>query len=264
MRSASTQPIALASPIIKAELKLTDAPLPGTMKFNDTQTAYCKTHTRPEVSIKVQKLVTLSAIAYDHVSAQYNLGSMYNQGLGVDKNFTKAAEWIEKAALEGDINAQYALGNFYILGRGVDQNISEAFEWYLKAALQGHAVAQFNLGEMYDQGVGVDQNSREAFGWHIKAAQQGYKEAQFNVGVKGASLRCRSTLFVGDRWVVGWGETDRITMRVEPTNVSALELDVLTVFVDVLHGVWLDMGNMALPLSLEINHLSSYTFRLVP
>jgi hypothetical protein len=39
------------------------------MKFNDTQTAYCKTHTRPKVSIKVQKLVTLSAIAYDQEKA---------------------------------------------------------------------------------------------------------------------------------------------------------------------------------------------------
>ena len=69
MRSGSTQPIALASPIISAELQLTDAPLPGTMKFNDAQTAYCKTHTCPEVSIKVRKLVMLSAIAYDQEKA---------------------------------------------------------------------------------------------------------------------------------------------------------------------------------------------------
>ena len=69
MLSGSTQPIALASPIISAELQLTDAPLPGTMKFNDAQTAYCKTHTCPEVSIKVRKLVMLSAIAYDQEKA---------------------------------------------------------------------------------------------------------------------------------------------------------------------------------------------------
>jgi len=69
MRSGSTQPITLASPIIRAELQLTDAPLPGTMKFIDTQTAYCLTHTRPVASIKVQKLVTLSTIAYDQEKA---------------------------------------------------------------------------------------------------------------------------------------------------------------------------------------------------
>ncbi len=69
MRSGSTKLITLASPMIRAELQLTVAPLPGTMKFNDTQTAYCKTHTRPKVSIKVQKLVTLSAIAYDQEKA---------------------------------------------------------------------------------------------------------------------------------------------------------------------------------------------------
>ena len=39
------------------------------MKFNDAQTAYCKTHTCPEVSMKVRKLVMLSAIAYDQEKA---------------------------------------------------------------------------------------------------------------------------------------------------------------------------------------------------
>ena len=54
---------------------------------------------------------------------------------------------------------------------------------------------------------------------------------------KGASLRCRSALFAGDRWGVSGGETDRITMRVLLTNVAALGLDILTVLVDVSQDV---------------------------
>ena len=54
---------------------------------------------------------------------------------------------------------------------------------------------------------------------------------------KGASLRCRSALFAGDRSEVGLGETDRITMRVSLTNFAALGLDVLTVLVDVSQDV---------------------------
>lgn len=69
MRSGLTQPIALASPIVSADLQLTDAHSTGSMKFNDSQTAYWKNHTRPEVSIKVQKLVMLRTIALEQEKA---------------------------------------------------------------------------------------------------------------------------------------------------------------------------------------------------
>ena len=65
MRSVSTQTISLASPMVIPDLRLKDASQPGTMKFNDAQTAYCKTHTRPKGSTKVQKLGMLRTIAYD-------------------------------------------------------------------------------------------------------------------------------------------------------------------------------------------------------
>ncbi len=69
MRSGSTRPIVLASPIVTADLQLTDAHSTGSMKFNDTQTAYWKIHNRPEVSAKEQKLVMLRTIAYDQEKA---------------------------------------------------------------------------------------------------------------------------------------------------------------------------------------------------
>ena len=56
MRSVSPQPTSHLSPTNSADLHLSDAPLPGTMKFNEKQKAFWKTHTRPEVSSKVQKL----------------------------------------------------------------------------------------------------------------------------------------------------------------------------------------------------------------
>ena len=56
MRSISPQPTPHLSPTNSADLHLSDAPLPGTMKFNEEQKAFWKTHTRPEVSSKVQKL----------------------------------------------------------------------------------------------------------------------------------------------------------------------------------------------------------------
>lgn len=65
IRTVAPKSTALESRIDGTDLQLKDAPLPGTIKFGDVQTAHWKTHTRPGVSTKVQKLVMLSTIAYD-------------------------------------------------------------------------------------------------------------------------------------------------------------------------------------------------------
>jgi len=69
MRSVVTHQVDFVSPLNLAGLQLIDVHLPGSMTFNDTQTAFWKKHTRPEVSKKVQKLVMLSTIAYDQEKA---------------------------------------------------------------------------------------------------------------------------------------------------------------------------------------------------
>ncbi|GHT48995.1 hypothetical protein AGMMS49936_11670 [Endomicrobiia bacterium] len=46
----------------------------------------------------------------------------------------------------------------YYLGRGVQQNYNKAINWIEKAAKQGHAWAQDSLGRMYYGGIGVQQD----------------------------------------------------------------------------------------------------------
>ena len=46
--------------------------------------------------------------------SQYNLGIMYKDGRGVDKNKEKAIFWLEKAAKKGVIEAQYLTGLYYL------------------------------------------------------------------------------------------------------------------------------------------------------
>ena len=42
--------------------------------------------------------------------AQFNLGVMYYQGLGVEQDFKEVVKWYQKAADQGDVEAQYNLG----------------------------------------------------------------------------------------------------------------------------------------------------------
>ncbi|KAG0260131.1 hypothetical protein DFQ27_003740 [Actinomortierella ambigua] len=114
--------------------------------------------------------------------AQNNLGRMYLDGRGVEQSDVEAVKWYTKAASQGNPQAQDSLGSMYRLGRGVEQRDVEVVKWYTKAASQGSPNAQNNLGTMYANGRGVEQSDVEAVKWYTKAASQGYPDAQFNLG----------------------------------------------------------------------------------
>lgn len=122
-----------------------------------------------------------------NANAQYNLGNMYMDGLGVPQNDAEAVKWFRRAADQGFVDAQSNLGAMYIDGKGVRQNHAEALRWLRLAADQGDAEAQSNLGNMYIKGAAVQQSIEEAMKWYRRAADQGRAIAQFNVGFGYAS-----------------------------------------------------------------------------
>ena len=123
--------------------------------------------------------------------AEYTLGVIYNQGLGVSQDYAAAAKWYRQAAEQGNPRAQNNLGALYSNGQRVPQRYGEAAKWYRKAAEQGHIIAAVNLGYMYESGRGVAQDYAQAVRWYRVAAETGYPPAQFNVGLaygKGLSV----------------------------------------------------------------------------
>ena len=62
----------------------------------------------------------------------YQLGYIYNQGIGVDIDYEKARIWYEKAAILGCSDAQCNLGYLYQEGLGIEKNYEEAIKWYEK------------------------------------------------------------------------------------------------------------------------------------
>ncbi len=110
--------------------------------------------------------------------AQYNLGVLYDRGIGVLQNYKEAIKWWKKAAEQGYVQAQYNLGNMYSDGRGVPQNYKEAIKWYKKSAEQGDSSSQYNLGLMYGRGQGVIQDYVMAhIYFNIAAVISGHKGA---------------------------------------------------------------------------------------
>lgn len=118
-----------------------------------------------------------------YAPAQYELASLYEQGLGVECDPEQAARWYRRAAEQGHVEAQNDLGTLYATGKGVPHNDSEAMRWYTLAAAQGDAEATSNLGAFYLRGRGVTEDPAKAFELFARSAEQGYGPAQNNLGL---------------------------------------------------------------------------------
>lgn len=81
-------------------------------------------------------------------------------------------------ALRGEKKAQFEVGVMYERGIGVDLNQTQAAKWYEKSAIQGHKDAQYNIGIMYAAGRGVEKNEQFAMMWLASSAKQGDKESR--------------------------------------------------------------------------------------
>lgn len=112
-----------------------------------------------------------------NASAQYNLGQLYREGLGVTQDYKEAEKWYRKAAQQGFRDAHYNLGFMYYEGYGVPQNYKEAMRWYLRAAEKGLGAAQYMLGVMYLNGEGVLQDNVQAYMWFSVADANDIEEA---------------------------------------------------------------------------------------
>ncbi len=83
-------------------------------------------------------------------------------------------EEVISLASQGNAKSQYELGLMYELGMGIQKNLSQAFVWYQKSADQGYAKAQYNLGIFYALAKGVNKDIKQSKHWIRKANKNGY------------------------------------------------------------------------------------------
>jgi hypothetical protein len=95
------------------------------------------------------------------------------------KNPIKAFEYIKELADQEIPWAQYEVGNLYAQGLGVEQNGAMAIFYYGEAADFGnYAPAQCKIGQVYLHGFGLPQNLNHSARYYAKAAAQGYEDSQ--------------------------------------------------------------------------------------
>ncbi|MEJ2137006.1 MAG: tetratricopeptide repeat protein [Desulfofustis sp.] len=112
------------------------------------------------------------------VDSQFDLGNMYEKGIGTRIDYVQARHWYGKAAAAGHTNASFSLGLMYYEGSGIKKNNKMAFKWFSDAARQGSTPAQYYLGKLYASGSGVRKNYATALQWYSRAADGGFDQAR--------------------------------------------------------------------------------------
>lgn len=156
-----------------------------------------------------------SALAYlmaaadlGNAEAMYKIGSMYDNGVGIERNSLTALDWYRKAkqaekpavqdavflddtatrmkevpypqifskllkqAESGDVASQYQVATNFDSGALIPRDFDQALKWYRRAAKNNHKESQFLLGYFYCRGLGVTKDAKLANDWLRKSGRK--------------------------------------------------------------------------------------------
>ncbi|MFO6298315.1 tetratricopeptide repeat protein [Rahnella selenatireducens] len=113
-------------------------------------------------------------------TAIYNLGHIYNYGLGVNQDYTLAASFYLQATKLGSPEAKNSLALFYAQGLGgLTINRGQALKLIIDSAKQGYPEAQNNLAILYSDGVDeLPVDNQQAYAWYSVAFKNGKESAK--------------------------------------------------------------------------------------
>jgi len=102
------------------------------------------------------------AVELGCVDAHFELGFIYEYGLGVDADPARALEHYLQAATQNNNMALNALGHFYGKAGSLGPDFELSFNYHLRAARAGNYDSVGNVGSMLYFGLGVKEDKQEA------------------------------------------------------------------------------------------------------
>jgi hypothetical protein len=129
-----------------------------------------------EVADYTQSMIWYKKLLVKGKDVFYHIGSFYERGEGVTKDYKEAFNWYNKG-LENATKTKHSEGFYYYLiaslysegGSGIIQNYEEAIKFYKLAADRGLELAMEALSRMYKEGQGVEKDEKIAKEWSDKA-----------------------------------------------------------------------------------------------
>jgi TPR repeat protein len=111
-------------------------------------------------------------------NAEYWLGHMYEFGLGIPRDATKAIDLYKKAAEQNIVAAEARLGEMYLDGDLFPPDFPQAKSYLERAAYHGDPRSALLLGQMYRVGVGTPVDQKQAYAWSEVASLKGSEIAK--------------------------------------------------------------------------------------
>ncbi|MFN7097172.1 MAG: SH3 domain-containing protein, partial [Gammaproteobacteria bacterium] len=147
-------------------------------------------------AFKQREVIKQRADAGDAEAQFVKARILANGQANVKKDPKQAVIWYRKAADKGLAAAQNDLGVMYLEGNGVDKDYIQAKDCLLKAANQDYAEAQYNIGYMYENNLVCSVNAREMndLSYQVQAGFWYYKAAELDHGKGIAGLKRLRTL----------------------------------------------------------------------
>lgn len=121
-------------------------------------------------------------------AAQFELGQLYQYGIGVSKNIDQAITYLQLAAIQQDVRAEYNLGLLYLQGQTTPVNYQKGIEWMSDAAFKGNSFAQYVLANLYEKGlkapggsVIVAPDHQQAMAMYYLASSNHFGKAEYSL-----------------------------------------------------------------------------------
>ncbi|KAJ2377766.1 hypothetical protein IW150_001190 [Coemansia sp. RSA 2607] len=113
------------------------------------------------------------AAEQDNAKAQMALSGWYlSGGEGIPIDDRLAFDWGHRAAQQGLTRAMYAMGYYYEMGIGCDIDLTRAREWYERAAADGNAEAKERLQKGFAGATTTTKESTAALRRHVTQKRQ--------------------------------------------------------------------------------------------
>ena len=109
--------------------------------------------------------------------AEYTIGKLLYEGKTVEKDLTKAIEYLEKAAERGNPYAAYLAGKIRLTEDSV-KDIEKAIRNFEIAAQAGNAYAEYQIGRLFFFGSDVPRDEDKGMEYLKSSAEHGNEYAE--------------------------------------------------------------------------------------
>ncbi len=145
-----------------------------------------ETYSKEDVDmlLNIEQKTMMSGAHVTEAVVLNDIGTIYQEGIGVQKNAARAAFWFDQAIKAGDtVYAPSNLGDIYRKGGpGLEKSLSKAFESYSRGT---DPYAHYRIGQAWEQGWSENIDYVEAYKWYTYAAAEGHHLALKKLKSKG-------------------------------------------------------------------------------